>query len=320
MLEPNWLAQAERERQTRASRQASLRRERQDERYAAHPRLKELEDALRAARVSAIADGLSMSVDENNRAPDQTEALAAERAEYMKQAGLEPLEPEAYCELCGDTGSRGGGPCECVKALYAPIQRAALSREIDLETQNFARFDIGRFQDECSEGGQFAPRDLMMEARDTAREYCDAFGKHRRNLLISGGVGTGKTFLSGCVLNSATERAFWSEYVTAIRFLQWAEAEQFGRVFPDERGFRRFARCDLLVLDDLGTEYLSPFAQTAYYDLINTRLQQRRCTVITTNLTGEGLEERYLPQTASRLRGEYELLYLMGDDLRGSAR
>lgn len=313
MLEPHWLTQAERERQTQSSRRAAVFRERLEERYAAHPRLKEIEDALRLARVSAITDGFLSGEAQTSGDNDK---LAAERAAYLQKAGLEPLEQEAYCALCADTGHAGNTPCDCVKTFYIPLQRAALSREIDLEAQNFQRFEIGRFQDERPESGQYTPRDLMTEARDIAKEYCDAFGTHRRNLLISGGVGTGKTFLSACVLRAVTDRAFWAEYVTAIRFLQWAEAEQFGRVYPDERGFRRFARCDLLVLDDLGTEYLSPFAQTAYYDLINTRLQQRRCTVITTNLTGEGLEERYLPQTASRLKGEYELLYLMGEDLR----
>ncbi|MCL2030575.1 MAG: ATP-binding protein [Oscillospiraceae bacterium] len=317
MLEPNWLAQAEHERQARVSRRAAVYRERLEERYAAHPRLKEIEDALRAERVSAIADGL-LSGGDRGGSGGPADTLAAGRADYLRETGLEPLAQDAYCPLCGDTGRQGHEPCGCVKAFYVPLQRAALSREIDLEAQSFPRFDLGRFQDERPASGDYTPRDLMTEARDTARDYCDTFGAHRRSLLISGGVGTGKTFLSACMLGAVTERAFWAEYVTAIRYLQWAEAEQFGRVYPDGRGFRRFARCDLLVLDDLGTEYLSPFAQTAYYDLINTRLQQRRCTVITTNLTGEGLQERYLPQTASRLRGEYELLYLMGPDLRGA--
>lgn len=318
MLEPNFMAQAERERQTRVSRRAFVYRERLEERCAAHPRLKEIEDALRLERISAVADGLLSADTAQSEVKANTDALTAEREAYLRQAELEPLGQDAYCGLCGDTGRIGGEVCECLKALYAPLQRKALSCEIDLTAQSFARFDFDRFRGELLEDEAYTPRDLMTEARDIAREYCESFGMHRRNLLISGGVGTGKTYLSACILGAATDRAFWAEYVTAIRYLQWAEAEQFGRVFPDERGFRRFARCDLLVLDDLGTEYLSPFAQTAYYDLINTRLQQHRCTVITTNLTGDDLEKRYLPQTVSRLRGEYELLYLMGEDQRSA--
>lgn len=314
-MEPAWTDQAERERQARVSRRAAVRQQRLEEQYAAHPRLKELDDALRLARVSAVTDGFLSEAD-NPEARQKADALSAERDAYLQQAGIAPPEPDAYCAVCGDAGRLDGRPCGCLRALYAPLQRAALQREIDIGTQSFARFRLDRFRGERLEDEADAPREFMAEALDTAREYCEAFGSKPQNLLISGGVGTGKTYLSACILGALTDKAIWCEYVTAIRYLQWAEAEQFGRVYPDGRGFRRFARCDLLVLDDLGTEYLSPFAQTAFYDLVNTRLQQRRCTVITTNLTSDGLSERYLPQTASRLQGEYEMLYLTGEDQR----
>lgn len=315
MMEPELAAQAEQERLGRVARHNRSLQERRESLYQAHPKLRELDHAFRMARVGLVSGGFD-TPEQIEAARLDAERFAAEREVYLSTAQLAPEAERSYCGLCGDAGWTGGQPCQCLKSFYTPLQKAALCRDIDIRHQTFRLFALSLFRDELLEGERYTPRQLMTEARDMAKEYAETFGTHRRNLFINGGVGTGKTFLSACVLSEVNDGAFWAEYVTSIRFLQWAEAEQFGRAAPDGRGFRRFTRCDLLVLDDLGTEYLSPFAQSALYDLVNTRLQQGRCTIVTSNLTDEQLGERYLPQTASRLRGEYELMYLHGEDVR----
>lgn len=315
MMEPELAALAEQERLGRVARHHRGLQERREALYQAHPKLRALDQAFRMARVGLVT-GAFESPEQAESMKHDADRCAAERGAYLRDANLTPESDSAYCARCGDAGWTGQEPCECLKSFYVPLQKAALCRDIDIHHQSFGLFALSFFRDEPMEDEAYTPRQLMNETRDEAKEYAENFGAHKRNLLINGGVGTGKTFLSACILGEVTSRAFWTEYVTAIRFLQWAEAEQFGREAPDERSFRRFTRCDLLVLDDLGTEYLSPFAQSALYDLFNTRLQQGRCTIVTSNLTDAQLDERYLPQTASRLRGAYELMHLHGEDIR----
>ncbi|MDR1737083.1 MAG: ATP-binding protein [Oscillospiraceae bacterium] len=312
-MEPELFAVAERERQTRAAAHRRRAADALDRQYEAFPRLRELDNKLRSARIAAVAQGFLSPPEAGD--PD-AEAVAAERLAFIRSAGITPASDTPYCELCGDAGAREGAPCECLKALYAPLQRDVLKRDIDIDAICFGNFDIGLFRAEKLETERYAPRELIARARDAAAEFAENFGEHSESLFINGNVGTGKTFLAACILGAVANRAFWTEYIPAGRFIQAAEANQFSREQQDGRDFRRFARCDLLVLDDLGTEYLSPFAQSALFDLINTRLQRRKSTIVTSNLISAQLSERYLPQTASRLGGEFVPIYLFGDDLR----
>ncbi|MDR0248235.1 MAG: ATP-binding protein [Oscillospiraceae bacterium] len=262
------------------------RRRAAEERRAAlrerHPDLKEAEDALLRLQFDSLLGTASAG---------EIEAMSARRAELAERYGADKVSavPEDAPDLAGE---------------YALLQVRALRGYVDTDTMCFARFDESLCEPEVKGCKRFCEK--------YAAEFCPGAG----NLLFSGGTGTGKTFMSVCVLGEAAKRGFWTEYATAADFFHAADAHQFGRDAPDGRDFERFARCDLLALDDLGTEFITAPAQTALYELVNTRLLAGVSTIVTTNLTHDQMRERYLPQVASRLFGEYELFYFPGRDLR----
>src|SRR5699024_8972911 len=134
---------------------------------------------------------------------------------------------------------------------------------------------------------------------------CEGFARQfphypLKNLLLSGGTGLGKTFLSGCIAREVSQRGYSVVYETVIDLFSAFETRRFTRDAQEERqareDTRRYLRCDLLILDDLGSEMTGPLAQAALYEVVNSRLQADRRTIISTNLSLEQIGERYTPQ------------------------
>ena len=151
--------------------------------------------------------------------------------------------------------------------------------------------------------------------------YAQKFGRfYFKNLFLSGAPGLGKTFLSACIARTVSEEGFSVVYDTAGNIFAQFELKKFQRDAQDAQEAkdetRRYLNCDLLILDDLGSELTTQFTQSALYELVNTRLVAGRCTVISSNLSMDEAARRYSPQIASRLAGEYHVLHFFGDDIR----
>ena len=144
------------------------------------------------------------------------------------------------------------------------------------------------------------------------------------NLLFQGGTGLGKTYLSACIARVIAARGFSVCYDTAAAALDNYERAKFSRDTPDGEAaavkIRRMESCDLMILDDLGTEMPTPMGQSALYTLVNSRLVNGKKTIISTNLTDEELNKRYTPQIASRILGEFQCLPFVGTDIRRMKR
>ena len=156
--------------------------------------------------------------------------------------------------------------------------------------------------------------------RDFAREYAEHFAPGAPNLLLQGGTGLGKTYLSACIARVVSARGCSVAYESAGACLAAFETAKF-RPFTEagaeaQARVEQYLGCDLMILDDLGTEMISPYSVSALYTLINTRLTQRRATIISTNLTDSELSRCYTPQILSRLEGEYQTLPFLGSDIR----
>ena len=132
-----------------------------------------------------------------------------------------------------------------------------------------------------------------------------------------GATGLGKTYLSACIARAVADRGFSVAYESAIRVFADFEAEKFGNRGEEASDpTRRYFACDLLILDDLGTEMTTQFTVSALYQIVNTRMLEHKATIISTNLPAAELERRYGAQTASRLLGSYELYQFRGNDIR----
>ena len=231
------------------------------------------------------------------------------------------LDDRPACPLCGDTGWRGAQMCQCLKKLCTQEQIQELSKLLDLGEQSFDTFRMDYYSTSFWPEWGTSPRENMELVYEVCLNYAQKFGRfYFKNLFLSGAPGLGKTFLSACIARTVSENGHSVVYDTAGNVFAQFEARKFLRDSDDGREARdetrRYLGCDLLILDDLGSELTTQFTQSALYELINGRLVGGKRTVISSNLSMEEAAVRYSPQIASRLEGEYHLLHFFGEDIR----
>ena len=288
--------------------------------YTRRPRLREIDEELRRTASRVLAAALRRGQDplpEIQRLKEQNLNLQAERKTLLAELGLTEgdLENTPLCSLCGDTGYRGGQMCRCLKAYYVEEERKELSKLLDLGGQSFDTFDTDWYDGQRAPGKTKSAREHMEWVYDTCVEYAHNFGKRPANLLLFGRPGLGKTHLSAAIAREVSGKGYSVVYDTAGHVFERFEAQKFGRDEAD-RDVERVLNCDLLILDDLGTEMITTFVQSALYQIINGRLLEKKSTIVSTNLMPEAIAQRYSGQIASRIEGEYQLLPFVGEDIR----
>ena len=306
------------------------REERQDrlraEIYAKLPRVAAIDKELRQTITQIIAASLrsgSDPVPAIGVIRDKNLDLQREKAELLTANGYpaDALDDAPACPRCGDTGWVGASMCTCLKELCAQEQIKELSKLLDLGEQSFETFSMDYYSPLPWPGEVMSPRENMEFIFDLCSNYARKFGRFKlRNLFLSGAPGLGKTFLSACIARTVSENGFSVVYDTAVNVFARFEEQKFARdkLDADEAKdeTKRYLGCDLLILDDLGSELTTPFVQSALYTLVNSRLMAGKQTVISSNLTMTQVRQRYTPQISSRLEGEYRVLPFYGEDIR----
>ena len=150
----------------------------------------------------------------------------------------------------------------------------------------------------------------------TCKKYALYFSQNAGNLLFVGGTGLGKTFLSACIARTVADRGYSVAYETAAHLFGNLEQARFNPTEDSRREAEKYTSCDLLILDDLGTEMPGQFVTSALYSLLNDRILGGKAMVISTNLNVEEMSRRYSPQIASRLHGGFTRLTFVGEDIR----
>ena len=309
------LARAEKDRQRRFALDEDERRRRIA--YGRAPALRDIDTAL----VNLIAEFAAAALGEGRRPEDilaESMELREKKAETLVENGWPSdwLDGAWSCPKCRDTGYVDGRPCECLMKLYDKQRAKALSALLTLGDESFERFDLTYYDDTPAPGATRSARRQMETVYNICRQYAESFGDGSVNLLFRGGTGLGKTFLSACIARVVSEKGFSVVYETAVSALGAFEEQRFRGGGEADGAVRRLLECDLLILDDLGTEMVTEFTKSALYTLINTRLMRSRKTIVSTNLTMDGLERVYTPQICSRLRGEYQDVPFVGRDIR----
>lgn len=293
--------------------------------YERIPRVKAIDAALRRqmARLCALAfsrDG--RAAEEIDGLREDNLRLQAERAELLRASGL----PENYlddiysCPVCHDTGYDGAKMCECLKREYNAQLTRELSGLLRDNGETFADFRLDYYSGEYDAALGASPREVMALVYGTCRAWAASFPERSPSLIFRGGPGLGKTFLSACIAREVAAKGFSVAYESAPDALGEFETQRFSRDAAEAEAaaekVREYLNCDLMILDDLGTEMATSFTVSALYQLVNTRLTEQRRTIISTNLSDEEILRRYGAQTASRLGGEFELLTFAGSDIR----
>ena len=294
---------------------------RTEQAYAACPELRACDERMRAQMTELVRSMLSGGEDGARKIEalrEENLALQRRRGELLRQLGHEEqwLDEIVSCEKCRDSGIYDGGVCDCLKKLY----NAELTRDVGVLLKNggesFEKFDLSLYDDKAAPGKTAAPRETMKKVLSVARDFAERFPEGDGNLLFQGGTGLGKTFLSACIARAVAEKGFSVCYDTAAAVVGSFEAQKFSHSEEADAHVKRMLACDLMILDDLGTEMPTPMADSALYTLVNTRLIEGKKTIISTNLSFDDMAKRYSGQICSRIRGEYRLLPFVGRDIR----
>ena len=283
--------------------------------FAACPRAEEIERLLARTSVAAARTVLAGgNVRETlTKLKEQNQALQAEQAELLRGAGLpaDALQPRYHCAACGDTGYIDGRRCDCLRQALRDEACRELNELSPLLLSTFESFSLDYYPPQS--------RSAMERILFNCMDYAKHFSASSPNLIMMGSTGLGKTHLSLAIARAVIEKGFGVVYGSVNNLIDKLEREHFGR---EEEGSTRqsLMECDLLILDDLGTEFRTAFSSAELYNLVNTRQMTHRPTIISTNLTMRELESAYSSRFTSRIIADYVRCLFTGEDIRQKKR
>ena len=222
------------------------------------------------------------------------------------------LDIQYHCPVCKDTGFCEGRRCLCMNELLKKFTIDELNENCLIELNDFDDFSLEYY--EKNDVANISPYDKMKQNLDFCKNYVENFNENSLSLLFIGKTGLGKTYMSSCIAKSLIEKNVNIVFGSIIDFLRRIENEHFGQ----EKGntLEILLNADLVILDDLGSEFLTSFTEPVVYDIINSRINQRKPTIISTNLSFAELDEKYNERIVSRLTGCFVPIMFVGSDIR----
>jgi len=290
--------------------------------YAQYPRLREIDHAMRRSVAQAVTAAFKKGSDPTAaiaRIKEENLALQREREWLLEANELDEnaLEPAVICPHCGGSGYMGAVMCECLRELCRQEQKKELSSLL-AGKETFDSFRLDYYPNDRDPKTGESPRILMQKTYSDCRNYAKDFSLKSCSLLFMGAPGLGKTFLSACIARTVADNGFSVVYDTAGKLFADFEADKFGAEKSDLT--QKYLQCDLLIIDDLGTEMTTQFTLSVLYQVINTRMMAEKPTIISTNLSATAIRQRYPGPIASRLLGTYQLCPFLGTDIRSLRR
>lgn len=244
----------------------------------------------------------------------KNEALQKRRAEILISKGY----PADYsdvkydCPKCGDTGFVDNKMCSCMKEALtlAGIENSGFSNLI--REQSFDNFSLDYYKKNANH------YEMMRKNFEFLKDYANTFdAKTSESILLIGATGLGKTHLSSAVAKKVIEKGNDVFYTGAIDLFSQFEIQRF-KSYNNESNelIDRYSECDLLIIDDLGTEMINQFSVSTLYNLLNDRLSRRKPTIVSTNLSKDDIQKKYTDRITSRMFGEYKIVLCAGTDIR----
>ncbi len=286
--------------------------------YRRNPQAERIETMLSATAISAARAvlGGGSAKEQLARLKQNNQTLQGRLNEMLVTEGYvqDYLEPHYSCSLCGDTGYIDGKMCDCMKKLLRAESYRRLNALTPLSLSTFESFSLDLYPDKADGESRRSPRSVMEGVYNNCRNYAADFSLSSPSLIMQGGTGLGKTHMSLAIANTVIQKGFGVVYCSVNNIITKLEREHFGR--DDGDTDRMLLECDLLILDDLGTEFKSSFSGAEIYNIVNTRLMTQNPTIISTNLSIQELQERYTERFASRIMGNYVRVTFCGRDNR----
>ncbi len=297
----------------------SLVQQRLAEAYQQIPRLREIDLLLRQTMAATIQAAFAKGEDVHvamEQIKQENLRLQQERRELIDaNFRLGWLDESPVCSHCGGSGYIGSAMCRCLSELCLDEQKKELTLLAGSDA-SFDQFRLDYYPNITDPAMGVNIREFMGKTFDICYRYAKHFNKEVENLLFCGDTGLGKTFLSACIAKEVAAQGYSVAYESAVHLFTNMERAKFENDADAREKVRKYTECDLLIIDDLGTEIVGQFTLTALYTLINDRILSGKATIISTNLTTDGIARRYNPQIASRLRGNFRRVTFLGEDIR----
>lgn len=288
--------------------------------YKENPRLAEIDSEIMEKGVELFRSCVSNTKDDNasSKFKNAVNALNSEKKYILKRAGYTPeyLEPKYKCSICKDTGVVNTKRCKCFnKRLAERLYELSNISEM-LEKENFNTFDYNIFSKDPGERG-ISPHDTIRRLCIDVAQAVDNIDKKPIRMLFYGNSGLGKTFMCNCIAKSLIDKGCFVVYMSAYKLFSYMTRFRFGKENEAEaEAVKLLNECDMLVIDDLGTEGVNSGTIPELFDIINTRLLANKSILISTNLDLEDINKTYSERIFSRITGNFKIYEFIGSDLR----
>lgn len=296
--------------------------QRKEKLYILRPELKDIHTELSILGCSIAKDIISAKNPEEliiNLEKEQKELLEKEKSILLDENYPVDYFDNTYsCEKCQDSGFIDNEECICFKQRIVEKYYAMSNIKKILKEENFDNFNISFFSREIIPDKGISPFDNMRHAYNVSMEFVNNFNSKFENLFFYGPTGRGKTFLCNCIAKDILDKGHTVVYLTAADFFRTFENYRFHRedMNRPEYYINLILDSELLILDDLGTEIPSVVTSSELFNVINSRLQKEKHTIISTNLALADLKNYYSHRLESRIVGNYSLLEIFGEDIR----
>lgn len=307
----------------RSQKSAELR-EKQTQLYKKFPRLADIEREMNITGVRLARLILEQPVDyiqKAERLRKHTAELKTEKLEILRSNRIPEnfLELSYNCTKCHDTGFIDGKECTCFKQKLVDKAYDQSNLKDIIKNENFDFFDIRYYSTEKDPERNISPRENIQDILAVCIKFTQDFDKKFQNLLLYGKTGLGKTFLCNCMAKELLDSGKTVMYVTASQLFKLIEEDRFNRIGDEDipsHYMDDILSVDLFIIDDLGTEFSTILSSAELFNIINTRLINRKPVVISTNLSMEDIINQYSDRIVSRIVGSYTSLEFFGDDIR----
>lgn len=290
------------------------------EAYGKIPRLREIDREITAISLQAIRRRLNSAPAAISTAYKQEiAALGEERKRLLLSNGYpaDYLVMQYDCPTCQDTGYVEGQKCQCFKKATVDLLYTQSNLQEILQKENFDSFSFDYYSDTIrNEATGMTARETAKDAVRKAWQFIDTFDKRFQNLFLYGNTGVGKTFLSNCIAKELIDRANCVIYFTAFDLFDILAKHTFQKTSGMSGTQEDILACDLLIIDDLGTELTNTFVASALFQCINERIMRKKSTIISTNLSLDQFSDTYSERIFSRITSHYTMVKLIGNDIR----
>ena len=305
--------------QNRQLRNRHAAQKRREEAYQKVPQLKQIQDSISSTSVEAARCKLKDDLSGYDAAMKKLALLKDEKETLLQISGYTPdyFEPIYTCKHCQDTGYVQGGKCSCFKQATIDVVYSQSNIKSILEKENFCSFSYKYYSNEdINPVTGLSALDTAKRAVSECKHFIEDFDNKPKNILIYGDTGVGKTFLSNCVAKELLERGYSVIYFTAFQFFDILSKGVFQKDADAIAAHQNIYDCDLLIIDDLGTEFANAFTSSQLFLCVNERILRNKSTIISTNLNMSDLAEMYSERVPSRITSNYTVIKLFGDDIR----